>query len=279
MRKIAVIGIVGNSVFMQVDNFGVTGETTVAKNFHSELGGKGFNQAIAAARFGAEVSFLGAVNKDDVEAFSKATEKYGVKPFLVGKQEKSPYAVIMTDKDGDNRVCVYHGAELSVDDVDFFEEEIKTADALLINNETPIVVNERAVSIAKQNGVRVILNPAPYRENPKTLLDKIDLFTPNELESMGVEGYDNVVITQGAKGCFLKSTNEIVPAIKLKNVVDTTGAGDTFNGVLTVCLAEGKDIISACRTANIASAIKVGRKYVIDGIPTRNEVLNFKENS
>ena len=166
MSKIAVIGIAGESVFLSVDSFGITGETTVAKGFHSELGGKGFNQAVAAARYGAEVSFLCACYQKDVEQFTKIAERNGMKSFFIGKQERSPYAVITTDKKGDNRVCVYRGAELDEKDVELFTNEIKSADILLINNETPNAVNEKAVEIAKANGVKVILNPAPARRLP-----------------------------------------------------------------------------------------------------------------
>lgn len=277
MSKIAVIGIAGESVFLSVDSFGVTGETTVANSFYSELGGKGFNQAIASARYGAEVSFLGACYDEDKEKFSQIAKLRGVAPFFIGKKERSPYAVITTDKNGENRVCVYRGAELTVDDIECFAEEIKTADVLLINNETPIAVNERAVGIAKANGVRVILNPAPKRVHGSEFLDKIDLFTPNEHETDGLEKYMSVIVTLGDKGCLIKNLGMLVDGIKVEKVVDTTGAGDTFNGVLAVCLAENMDMESACERANTASAIKVTRKYILDSIPTRKEVEEYEK--
>ena len=277
MSKIAIIGIAGESVFLSVDSFGVTGETTVANSFYSELGGKGFNQAIAAARYGAEVSFLGACYQEDKERFTEIAKTRGVKAFFVGKNERSPYAVITTDKHGDNKVCVYRGAELSVDDLNCFLEEIKSADILLINNETPIDVNEKAVELAKANKVKVILNPAPQRVHGWELLEKIDLFTPNEHETDSLENCQNVIITLGDKGCFIRKTGKIIPAVKVKNVVDTTGAGDTFNGVLAACIAEGDSVETACKKANIAAAIKVSRKYILDSIPTREEIENYLE--
>lgn len=272
MSKIAVIGIAGESVFLSVDDFGVTGETTVANGFYSELGGKGFNQAVAIARYGLEVSFLGACYQADEEKFSKIAQERGVNPFFVGKQNRSPYAVITTDKKGDNRVCVYRGAELTVEDLSCFDSEIQSADILLINNETPIAVNEKAVEIAKANGVKVILNPAPARKYDKAFLDKIDLFTPNEHETDGLESYQNTIVTLGENGCLIKWTGERIPAVQVQTVVDTTGAGDTFNGVLTACIAEKLDMQTACKKANIASAIKVGRKFILDSIPTREEI-------
>ena len=275
MSRIAVIGIAGKSVFLTVDGFGKTGETTVAKDIHEELGGKGFNQAVAAARWGAEVSFLAAVNESDVFPFTEIAKERGVKAFFAAKKEKSPYAVITTDKNGDNRVCVYRGAELSADDVSSFKEEIIAADILLINNEVPEKVNETAVAVAKEHGVKVILNPAPSRKYRKDFLDKIDLFTPNEHETEGLDGYENIVLTLGAKGCMIKSTGEIVPAAKVEKVADTTGAGDTFNGVLAACLSGGESLKEALKNANAAAAVKVGRKYVLDSIPTKREVGSF----
>ncbi|MBO5415082.1 MAG: ribokinase [Clostridia bacterium] len=277
MSKIAVIGIAGESVFLSVPSFGKIGETTVATDIHKELGGKGFNQAVAIARYGMECSFLCAVNKNDVRLFSEIAKEEGIKPYFIAKEQPSPYAVITTDKNGDNCVCVYRGAELEVCDVDDFSEKIKTADLLLLNNETPVAVNEHAVKIAKKYGVKVVLNPAPKRCYSKAFLDNIDLFTPNEHETDGLEAYENVVVTLGNKGCLVKSTGMLIPAEKVKNVVDTTGAGDTFNGVLAACIAEGVDIETACRRANVASAIKVGRKYILKSIPTKNEIEKFRK--
>ena len=277
MSKVAVIGIAGESVFLSVDSFGVTGETTVATSYHNELGGKGFNQAVAVARYGVEVSFLGACYQRDVNRFRDIAENKGIKAYFIGKETNSPYAVITTDKNGDNRVCVYHGAELDEKDVDGFVGEIKTADILLINNEVPISVNEKAVKIAKENGVKVVLNPAPARKYDKEFLGKIDLFTPNEHETVGLEDYQNVIVTLGEKGCLIKWTGEIISAVQIKNVVDTTGAGDTFNGVLAAYITEKSDIRASCKKANTASAIKVQRKYILDSIPTREEIEKYEK--
>ena len=277
MSKIAVIGIAGESVFLSVDSFGKTGETVQATGYHDELGGKGFNQAVAVSRYGEEVSFLCACYSGDVERFTKISESNGINPFFVGKQERSPYAVITTDKKGDNRVCVYRGAELDEKDVELFANEIKSADILLINNEVPSFVNERAVKIAKENGVKVVLNPAPIRSYEKEFLEKIDLFTPNEHETDGLEEYKNVIVTLGEKGCFIRNENKLIPAEKVEIVVDTTGAGDTFNGVLVACIANDCDLQTACQNANVASAIKVTRKHILDSIPMREEIENYLE--
>lgn len=275
MSKIAVIGIAGESVFLSVDGFGATGETVQAVGYHNELGGKGFNQAVAVSRYGEEVSFLCACYQGDIKRFTEIAERNGIKSFFIGKGERSPYAVITTDKNGDNRVLVYRGAELDEKDVELFADEIKSADILLLNNEVPVAVNEKAVKIAKEHGVKVILNPAPTRTYKKEFLDKIDLFTPNEHETDGLEEYQNVVLTLGAKGCFIKDMGICIPAKKVENVVDTTGAGDTFNGVLAACIAGGLNLQTACERANVASAIKVGRKYILNSIPFKEEIDNY----
>ena len=272
-----MLGIAGESVFLSLDKFGKIGETNTATSIHKELGGKGFNQAVAAARYGAECSFLCAVNKKDVQHFSEITASCGVKPCYVAKEEASPCAVIITDSTGANCVYVYRGAELDVCDVDAFAEEIKNADLLLLNNETPIEVNQRAVEIAVSHAVKVILNPAPIRSYSDSFLKSVDLFTPNEHEFAGLENYKNVVLTLGSKGSKIMSTGKIIPAVDIAPVVDTTGAGDTFSGVLSACIANGDSLEAACHTASIASAIKVSRKYILGSIPTKEEIFKFRK--
>ena len=276
MSKVAVIGIAGESVFLSLDEFGRVGETVEAKDIHRELGGKGFNQAVAIARSGVECSYLCAVNGSDAASFSDVAQKNGIKPFFVPKKEQSPYAVITTDRCGDNQVCVFRGAELEVADVDVFSDEISSADILLINNEVPVAVNERAVNIARESGVRIILNPAPSHPHSIDFLRSIDLFTPNEHELSGLESFENVVVTLGARGCRIVSTDELIPPARVERVVDTTGAGDTFNGVLSACLANGMKLRDACVRANAAAALKVGRKYILDSIPTKEEIDKFE---
>lgn len=278
MSKIAVIGIAGESVFLSVESFGKTGETIVAKDYYRELGGKGFNQAVAAARFGADVSFLGASSAEDVKRFTQIANDCGVNARFAAKPEGSPYAVIMTDAKGDNRVCVYRGAALDECDVEAFAEEIRTADILLLTNETPCPVNKKATEIANASGVKVILNPAPARTYDKEFLDRVHLFTPNEHETEGLEEYQNVIVTLGDKGCKIRKTGEIIPAPKMSDVVDTTGAGDTFNGILAACIANGESLRNACRKANFGAAIKVGRKYILNSIPTKIEIESLMEN-
>ena len=267
MNKIAVIGMAGNSAFMSVEKFHTAGETVAAKAIHFEPGGKGFNQAVAAARFGASVSFLCAVGTEyraDIESFLVQDQ---IKPVLVQKQASTAFATILTDAWGANQVTVYQGPKLEVSDVALFEQDIREADILLLNNEVPLEVNEKALEIAKSSNTYVIYNPAPSVPLPERMISMTDLFTPNEYEREGLEQAKNMIVTLGAKGCLLRSTGEILPAIRQEKVVDTTGAGDTFNGVLAACLSAGESQISAVKTAMAAAGLSVTRKYAATAIP------------
>ena len=279
MSRIAVIGIAGNSVFLPVERFHVGGETVEAFSAHAEPGGKGFNQAVAASRTGAKVSFLAAVGRNGkrtIEAFLRAE---GISATLVQKESDSAFAAIVTDKKGNNRVTVYQGAQLSGNDIFSFADEINAADYLLLSNEVDETVNIRAIQIAKEHGVKVILNPAPVRKNDKFILQNTDLFTPNEHETAGIEGLPNVIVTLGEKGCRINRNNLIIPAYPSGEVVDTTGAGDTFNGVLAALLAEGQSLPFAAKVANKVAGLGVTRRYAVSSIPTKEEIKTIVKNT
>ena len=277
MAKISVIGICGNSVFMTVDHFHKKGETLHASSLYEEYGGKGMNQAVAAARFGAEVSFLAAVG-DDVHAQKIKTvlEQNKIKPYLVKKPcENTANALILTDSLGENQVTVYKGATLCTDDVSLFERAITESEILLLQHEVPSSVNQKAVEIAKKYNVKVILNPAPIADISDDVADYIFAVTPNEQEAKAIDNsrFQNVVKTVGSKGCVINEKTA-VPSKKV-TAVDTTGAGDTFNGILAVMLAEGNSLELACKYANIGAALSVTKPYVLNGIPNRTEIENF----
>lgn len=285
MARIAIIGLVGRSMFFEVPRFHSGGETITAKSLYEEWGGKGFNQAVAAARQDAAVSFLGAVNAADAKAIKDFCLKEGIRATLATKKKPTATAAILTDGTGETRVTVYPGAELEVKDVDGFAGSIAMADFLLLNNEVPEAVNLAAVAIAKQYGVKIIFNPAPARKLPKAIVEAVTIFTPNEFEEkllassfqlLGDDGLRanssklkaEVVTTLGAKGCRIGSTGEVVPAPAVK-AVDSTGAGDTFNAVLAVRLAEGEELREACVAANEAAAQSVAVRFVLPSIPQR----------
>lgn len=275
MSRIAVIGLVGESVFLTLERHQAVGETAHATDLHREWGGKGYNQAVAAARFGADVAFLGAAAACDAESIRRAASGDGVRAYIAEKSTPTAYGVITTDKSGDNRVSVYGGAVLEASDVEGFAAEISSADVLLINNEVPEAVNVAAAKVAKANGVKIILNPAPVRQICEYLLSNTDIFTPNEHEAEAIAERDNAIVTLGSRGCLIKWEGSVIPTFKIDRVTDTTGAGDTFSGVLSVALAEGMDTAAACKIANAAASLKVTKKYVMPAIPTRREVENF----
>ena len=273
MARIAIIGLVGRSMFFEVPRFHSGGETIVAKSLYEEWGGKGFNQAIAAARQDAAVSFLGAASAADAKALKDFCAAEGLAAILAAKKKPTATAAILTDGTGETRVTVYPGAELEPKDVDAFAGKIAMADFLLLNNEVPEGVNLAAVEIAKQYGVRIIFNPAPARKLPKAIVENVSIFTPNEFEveslelrAKSLELGAEVITTLGAKGCRIGSTGEVVPAPAAK-AVDSTGAGDTFNAVLAVRLAEGDELRDACVAANEAAARSVAVKYVLPSLP------------
>lgn len=273
--KIAVVGLVGRSMFFRVPRFHSGGETVHATEFHEEWGGKGFNQAVAAARQGARVAFLGKVgNESDSRAVFEFCEKEGIAPCIyhsVPSVEPTACAAIVTDASGETRVTVARGIELDEADVDYgFKRDIADADILLLNNEVPEEVNLRASEIAEAHGVRVMMNPAPARALPDALRRRVFLFTPNEFEEAALgEVAGEVVTTLGARGCRIRSTGVVVPAVSCGEAVDTTGAGDVFTATLCVRLAEGEAIEDACRAANAAAAESVTKRYVMPSIPFR----------
>lgn len=274
MAKISVIGICGNSIFMNVDHFHEKGETVAAKSVFEQIGGKGINQAVACAKMGAKVSFLGAIGDDsDSEECRQTAKEFGINGrFAVKKGMRTTFAVILTDKNGENQVTGYRSAELEPQDVLDFEGEIANSDILLLQHEVPQEVNEVAVNLANKHNVKVILNPAPIREIPEKIAKSVFAVIPNSQEKKAIDEslFRNCITTQGSKGCDINGET-FINAIDVK-AVDTTGAGDTFCGVFSVMLAEGKDIETACKYAVCASGLSVTKNGVLNSIPTREEI-------
>ena len=273
MPKVSVIGICGQSTFLTVDHFHKKGETVFTKEIFEEIGGKGINQAVAAARMGVEVSFLAAVGCDhNGDLCKQLLRKENIHDFLsVKKGIPTTFAFILVDKNGENQVTGYHGAELTKEDVLSFADEICTSDFLLLQQEVPKEVNETAIRIAQKNKVPVILNPAPEGVSPD-FEGKLFAVTPNEHESefVDLKKFEHSAITLGGKGCLVDNKTKI-PALNVP-VKDTTGAGDTFNGVLAAMLAKKCSFEEACRKGVCASSLSVTKKYVMDAIPTLADV-------
>lgn len=290
-KKIAVLGLCGNSVFLTVDHFHVPGETVTALGRYCEPGGKGYNQAVAAARLGAKVSFLGAIGNDsDGKMCMEFLRNEGITPVPeICETLPSAYACILTDKEGENRVTVYRGAAeaLSPEFIRAQENVIAQSDILLLNNEYPQSCNEAAMAIAKRHGVKVVYNPAPARPVTPEFLAGCCLITPNLSETEVLlgkavsdpeeliklfreKGIHRAVVTLGSDGSLLIDGDAayLFPARKVR-AVDTTGAGDTFTAALCVALLEGKPLPQAVEFATNASALSVSKQYVMPGLPTR----------
>ena len=263
-------------------------------------GGKGANQAVAVARMGHPVLFACALGKDIFgdEAVARYAE-YGIDTsYIVRKETPSGVALIMVDGNAQNSISVALGAnnELTTEDVMPALNTIEEGDIVLLQLEIPMTTVEECVAVAAAKGAKVILNPAPAAKVSAETLSKLYLITPNQTEAellTGVEAYDvegaekaaaalceagvgKVVITMGGDGAMLyeNGKSEIVPAHKV-NAVDTTAAGDVYNGAMCAALAEGMALREALRFATKASAISVSREGAQPSIPTREEVDNF----
>ena len=292
--KLGVIGLSGQSAFFEVDHFHEPGETLSADSLFMEPGGKGYNQAVAARRLGAEVLYLTCLGRDDFgRQCLDRLGKEGVSPMVKWSDKATAFATILTDAAGDNQITVYPGAsgDLSYQDVMDAEEALASCDMLLMQLECPIETVEAALDIAEKHNIPTILNTAPARELPLALLRRFSLLIPNRHEAatlLGLPEHTTVdfvaeamqtadmppaVITLGGDGAMLVTKNRI-QRLASKNVLaqDTTGAGDTFCAALVTRLAAGARIEEAAAFANIAASISVRHSHVLDGLPTLEDV-------
>lgn len=276
--RITAIGLCGRSVFMNVDHFHSPGETLHASMLYCEPGGKGYNQAVAAARLGAEVSFIGCCGNDsdgkECEAF---LQHEGINPAIeYTDAEATAFATILTDAAGENRVTVYSGASACLSESFIMAQEklIQNSDILLLNFEYPLAVNETAMKLAKKHGVRVIFNPAPALPGTTKLLKDAYCITPNESEAAVLGNTaEREIITLGSDGCRIIEDGKVtcLPAQKVK-AVNTTGAGDCFNAALAVALGEGLSLKESAAFAQKCAAISVTRNFVMPSLPYRYEI-------
>lgn len=268
------------------------GETLMGESFFTIPGGKGANQAVAATRLGAEVTLIGCVGND---AFgSQLTEgltKEGINMSRVKPVTHATTGIAsITLSKGDNSIIVVPGANYKVtpEYVKNYEEVIAESDVLLLQLEIPLESVEEAVRIAKKHGVKVILNPAPIQSLSKEVLEQIDYLTPNEHEQEMLlassewteEELQSIkakcIVTKGSKGVILfqDGIEKEIPSFQV-DVIDTTGAGDSFNGALALSLSEGMLLEEACKFANAVGALSVTKLGAQGGMPTRKEVEEF----
>ena len=303
MKKICIIGSIGYDLTTYMHQFPKAGETIVGKKFIQNPGGKGDNQAIAAARAGGDVTFIGAVGDDNYgELLKKSLEANKVKTHLkIVPNMSSQIATILIDETGENRIVIVPGANNFVDkkQIDDNFGIIKECDIILMQLEIPMETVEYVVDKFYELNKILILNPAPGAELSDNIIKKCTYLTPNENEiglitkmpydtidsiksaakSLIDKGAQNVLVTLGDKGAYLKNKDEdiIIPTMKVK-AVDTTGAGDCFNGVFAMYLALGKSVIEAIKYANVASSISVTRPGTVPSLPYKEEVEEkFKE--
>jgi ribokinase len=268
------------------------GETITGQGFSTFPGGKGANQAVAAARLGAEVYMLGKVGND---LFGK-----NLKEILTQENVNVDFVDVVTNKetgtasiiisDDDNRIIVVPGAnnEVTPEWVSFHEEQIRKSDILLLQLEIPLESVKIAAQIAKKYKIPVILNPAPYQKLPTNLLKDVTYLTPNEheykqlLEVATKEDFDLIraksIITKGEDGVeFLLNNEKILVNAQKVDVVDTTGAGDTFNGALAVEISKKQEIKKAVLFASIAGSLSVTKLGAQSGMPSLNDVKEIYE--
>jgi ribokinase len=271
MAKVAVVGSYGVGLTVELERLPAAGETVIGRRFRMDAGGKGSNQAIGAARLGAEVDFLTAVGDD---AFGHEAielwEREGVRADVVRTDAATMAAPILVEPSGENRIVVVPGAlaELAPAHVDAFSDRIAAADVLVVQLEIPVWTALYALEVARAAGVRTILNPAPAPSEP--IAPTCDYVTPNETEAPAVAGTQaTFVFTLGDQGAELHG--ERIPAFPAE-VVDTTGAGDAFTAAFAVALAEGRDEREAVRWGCAAGAHMVEHPGVVPGLPTRDEL-------
>lgn len=291
-KQIAVIGLSGISIFLKIDHFHKAQETILSDAFHLEAGGKGYNQAIAISRFGGNVEYLSATGDDIFSDICQDTlTNNNINSALIKKKGKTALAAIQINKKGENRVTVALGSQLEKDDVDSFKVSIRKSEYLLLQFEVPYEVNKRAIEIAREYNVKVIINPAPMNVEYMDLIKDAWLITPNEYEAKEMFGLDlfssiqdlkeaiiksnfkQMVITLGEKGSlvYINQSFTMVPSMKVQSI-NTTGAGDIYNAGLIYALSAGKDLITACQYATVAAGLSVSKEYVLDSIPTWQEI-------
>jgi ribokinase len=299
--KVTIVGSFNMDLSVRTTRMPVPGETLLGGPFTTGPGGKGANQAVAAARLGAEVSMLVKLGQDVFG--NQAAEnlvREGINPdtILRTDQTHTGVAFIIVDNTGENLIVVAGGAnnQVTPEDVERARTTLTGADILLTQLEIPMETVAYAVEIAHAAGVKVVLNPAPGQPLSPDLLQRIDILTPNETEAQTItglpvtniaeaeeagrhllrSGVKAAVITLGSKGSLVVTPDgsTLVPGRSVK-VVDTTGAGDAFSGALVVALGEGKGLVEAAAFANAAAALQVTKPGTAPAMPYRDEVLAF----
>ena len=300
--RVTIVGSLNMDLVIRSPHIPQPGETIIGSDFQTIPGGKGANQAVAAARLGGEVSMVGRVGADAfADELLVNLSSSGVDTKYVRRDENAAtgVALIVVDDAGENIIVVASGANMQVDETDVMtaEQVISSSDVLLLQLEVPLPVVTRAAQIAQDHGVTVILNPAPARELSKGLLELVDILVPNESETALLTGLDvrsqadletaattlldsgvgSDVITLGKRGAYLAGTEhqaENFPAFPIQPV-DTTAAGDAFMAGLAVNYSAGGSLPEAIRWGNAAGALAALKFGAQTSLPTKDEILQL----
>lgn len=300
--KLVVLGSINADHILNVQHFPQPGETVRGNHYQVAFGGKGANQAVAAGRSGADITFIACVGDDDIGANVKKqlqSDNINIECIDEIKDETTGVALIYVNQQGENVIGIHAGANghLTIDRLVNYQQKIIDADAVLMQLESPLETVQMAAEIAQKNNTKVILNPAPAQSLPDSLLALVDIITPNETEAeyltgiavnddqgaqaaaevLHQKGISKVMITLGARGVWYSeqgAKGKIIPGFKVK-AVDTIAAGDTFNGAYVTALLEGKADEEAIIFAHAAAAIAVTRSGAQPSVPWRNEIDEF----
>ena len=303
-KSILVVGSSNTDMIIKMQRIPKPGETILGGEFASAAGGKGANQAVGAARAGGDVTFIARVGRDmfgDKAVAGFIADGINVDYVVRDRTCPSGVALIFVGQNGENSIAVASGSNANLAPADLLKARraFNRASVVVLQLETPLKTVEAAAKLAASAGARVILNPAPARPLPNALLRRVYLLTPNETEAklltgltvkneagaakaanaLLARGVENVIITLGARGALVagRQGRGMVPAHKVK-AVDTTAAGDVFNGTLAVALAEGKSLLEAARFASAAAAISVTRLGAQPSAPQRKEIVRLLGN-
>jgi ribokinase len=293
---ILVVGSLNMDLVVRVPHHPQVGETVISAEYRRYPGGKGANQAVAAARLGSPVKMIGRAGKDAFgDELLEALGKNGVDTRFIHRDEHAPNGVafITVDEAGQNIIVVAGGANslLTPEDITSAQDAFEGASVLLLQLECPLVSVEKAIHLARQRGIPVVLNPAPAQLLESDLLEQVDYLIPNQAELAMLAGQDStlsslrvlqthgvkrLVVTLGDQGALVVDGDwqESVPTYRVP-VVDTTAAGDAFVGAFATALREGLSLRQATAWGNAAGALAVTRVGAMPSLPTRAEFDRF----
>jgi len=302
--EIVILGVFVADTAYRADRAPRMGETIMGNSFALGPGGKGSNQSVAAARLGADVTFISRLGRDPFADMAlKAWADAGVKPRVTQSDESYTGAayIFVEEATGDNAIIICPGAAATIApaDIDANADLVRSAAVFVTQLEQPMAAAVRGLELAKEGGALTILNPAPASSLPEGMLALCDFVTPNETETEALtgvavntiddarraaavflsKGVGAAVITLGEQGAFYHAAerSELVPAVNAGRVVETTGAGDAFNGGFSTALARGDDAVDAVRFGCATAAISVTRPGTAPSMPSLAEVAKLME--